>query len=720
MIRNNQFIRRLTPALGLGFLLAALTAGGQAATLEEIVVTAQKRQESLQDVNLAVTAITGGRLEEGQIDTIEDLQAVAPAVSAGNDFAFARLYIRGVGLNSSFAGVDPSVAMHTDGAVTALSYMQLSSFFDLERIEVLRGPQGTLYGKNATGGAINLITRKPTEEFEGYGRVTLGSDELIRLEGAVSGPLADQVLGRVAFKSTDRDGYGINEFTGNDIDSADKKSIRSQLRFNFSETADFLLSAEWHNENDAALGLKLIQPLVEIDPNHRPASGIGGYAEGRRNIASEADNENDRETWSVTGTFNWQLNDQFRVQSITNYRDSEVLLLQDLDTSRNIGGGIQTNFTTSKQFSEELQFHYESERLRGLLAFYYFDEDFTNNNNIGFQRPADGLTTRVLLTGDIDIETAAVFANATYDITEQFSLNVGGRLAYEKRGGDTSWSLLFIPLIVPFSDEASFTEFTPSIGIEWRPVDDLLAYFTYSEGFKGGAFQGGQRTPILEPELIDNYEFGLKGVYLDGRLQLNLAGFYYEITDMQLDRTRPGPGGSFIAVFENAAEAEGKGVELEASWLVTDQFRLDGNLSWLDAEFVDYMADNPLTAAVELEDLAGNSLRQAPEWSAYIRGEYEFPLTNGGLLTLGAEASYKDDQFYTEFNDALLGQDSYTLVNLNLKYTLPGGKASIDVWGKNVTDEFIHSGAYVSSTGLTANATLLPPATWGVTVGYDF
>ena len=715
MERKNLVFKLLTVGILTTFSTAAWSQ-----VLEEITVTASKRQESLQEVNMAVTAVTGLTLEKRQIDTIEDIQAIVPGMSAGNDFAFAKLFIRGIGLNSSFAGVDPSVALHVDGAVISSSYAQLGAFFDLERVEVLRGPQGTLYGKNATGGSVNLITRKPTNEFEGYGRLTLGDFDLMRLEGAVSGPISEKIRGRIAFKSTDRDGYGKNILTGNDIDDANKQSARGQLQFDLSDKADVLLSVDWQKEDDAGLGIKFVESLNALSPlvYPNPPAGAGGFAPGRRDTSSEKDNENKRESIAFTGTLNWQLNDTYRIQSITNFRDSDILLVQDLDNSSNINATIQSNHTDSKQFSQELQLHFDTERLHGLVGLFYFDEQFSNNNNIGFALASSGRTTNVLLTGDIDIKSTALFTNVSYDITDDFSINVGGRYENEDRSGDTTWNLFFIPLSVPFSDSKSFNEFKPSIGFEWTPADDMLAYFTYSEGFKGGGFQSGQRVPILRPELIDNYELGLKGTYLEGRLQLNVAGFYYEVDDMQLDRTLPLPGGGFQSIFENAGKAEGKGVEIEASLLATDSFRLDGNIAFLNAEFVDYSSVNPINQT--LIDLKGNKLRQAPEISGFLRGEYVQELQGGGSLTWGAQVSHKDDQFYTEFNDAIASQDAYSLVDLNVLYTSPNERMTVNVWGNNVTDEFVVSGAFVSSTGFIVSANNLPPATYGVTFGYNF
>ncbi len=701
-------------------LLMAPMAVNSAGMLEEIIVSAQKRQESLQDVNLAVSAVTGDRMEEFQIDTVEDLQGMVPSLSAGNDFAFAKIFIRGIGLNSSFAGVDPSVALHVDGAVNSLSYSQLGSFFDLDRVEVLRGPQGTLYGRNATGGAINLITRKPSEEYEGYVRVTAGTDSLLRTEAAVGGPLTDRILGRISVKHTDRDGYGINELSGNDVDDANKKSARVHLQFNFSDDVDLLLSSEWHDEDDAGLGLKYIESLSNLDPTFLPPPGAGGFAVGQRNVASELDNKNQRDSVSTTATLNWRFNDQWRLTSITNYRDSNVRLLQDIDFSTNINNQIQDNRTTSEQISEELQLHYEGDRMRGLLAFWYYDEHFTNANQIGFARAADGLVRNVFFTADVDIESIALFGNFEYDLTDNLTLNLGGRWTDEERGGNTQRAIFAIDLDLRFEDEDSFSNFKPSVGVEWRPNENILTYFTYSEGFKGGAFQGGQVTPILEPELIDNFEAGFKGEFLDQRLKLNLAGFFFEVEDMQLDRTRETAPGVLLGIFENAASAEGYGIEAESTWLVTEQFTLSGSLAWLETEFTDYTTDNPITAAAEIIDLSGNSLRQAPEFSYFIRGEYELPLANGAALTFGANASYKSRQYYTEFNDDITSQEGYTLVDLNVMYTSPNEKLTVNVWGKNVTDELVAGGAFVNALGRAITNTYLPPATAGITVGYDF
>ena len=706
-----------------------------AAVLEEVVVVAQKREQALSDVSIAVTAVDGDRIANGLVGNIEDLQSIVPSVSVGSDFAQAKLFIRGIGLSSSFAGVDPSVALHVDGAIISQSYAQLGAFFDLERIEVLRGPQGTLYGRNATGGSFNLITRKPTEEVDGYVRLAAGSDDLLLTEGAVGGRIGDSTLGRVAFRSESRSGYGENIHTGADIDDANKQSARGHLLWELSEDTDLLLTADWHQEDDSALALKFIRESFPGQPFPFNSPGAGGFAPDIRDVASEADYQNDRETWSLNAELNRNINDRWAFKSITNYRDLDVLIKQDLDISSNINDDVQNNVVESKHFSQELQLTFDSESVHALFALFYFDEELLNRNNIGFDNgdtdtggfPLFANTQAVLFTGDIDIQAWAIFANVNFDLNDVLALKIGARYSLEDREADTVNLLNFSHFsptstnrTLTFSDSRDFNDFSPTIGLEWRPDDALLLYATYSEAFKSGTIQGGQLTPILDPEEIQNIELGLKGTFRESRLQVNVAGFFYEIEDLQLDRTFTSANGGFSTVFENAAETEGKGIEFEANWLASDKLLLSGYIGYLDVEFTDYTAANNLSPTAVTEDLSGNRPRQTPEWSWNLRGEYDIPLDGGSMISVGIEASYKGDQFYTEFNDDITGQEDYTLVNANVHYHKAGGQFSVNFWGKNLSDEEVYSGIFIIATGRTIGGSLLPPRTYGATFEYDF
>lgn len=737
---------KMSLASGCLPLLLFLASAASGAELEEVVVTAKKRQETLQDVNIAVTAISDTQLNNLLINDIEDLQVLLPGVSAGNDFGQAKLFFRGLGLSSSFTAVDPSVAMYVDGAIITRAEAQLGSFFDVERIEALRGPQGTLYGRNATGGSLNLVTKKPTEELEGYGRATWGSHELLQFEGAAGGAITERVWGRVAFKSIDRGGFAKNEFNDSEVDDANKQSVRGHLQFNISEDVDFLLSSEWSNEDDAGLVLSFVEETF-ADPNVF-VPGRGGFPEGKRNISSDTEPRNDRNTWAITGTLNWRLDDNWAFRSVTNYRELDVGLAWENDASSIVtDDAIFLNFT-SEAISQEFQLSYDSQDLHGMLGFYYIQEDLGHFQtggcgSLSLNQPtpgcqANGSVPRVMeVRAKQDIEAVAVFANASYALTDEITLNAGARWSYEKR---TALNTVFFnfPDIGftaftvgnsfedPLRLSDSFNDFSPSVGVEWQPKITLLAdtlfYFTYSEAFKSGAILSGFGTNVVDPEEIENYEFGVKTEFFDNRVRLNLAGFYYEAKGLQFDATIPLPNGTFAQRFENAASQEGKGIEAELVWLITDDLRLLGSGSWLDAAFEEFSSSDPAAqlGVINVQDLSGNRPRQSPKWTGFLRGEYDLQLANGATVTFGAQTSYRSEQFFTEFNRKNLSQDAYGIIDANVTYTSPSGQILVNVWGKNLSDEFVRSGMFASGGGRVITEALLPPRTGGISVEYKF
>lgn len=717
--------------------------------LEEVVVTAQKREQSLQDVGLAITALSEDRLIDAQVQNVQDLQGMAPGLTLGESFGFAQIMVRGVGTDNPFAGGDPSVAMHVDGVVTGQSSAQLGSLFDIQRIEVLRGPQGTLYGRNTTGGSINVITNKPTEEFGGYGRFTAGDYELLQFEGAVSGPLTDQLRGRMAVKVLERGGYGENLFNGEDIDNASQQSVRGQLQWLPNDAMDLLVSMEYHREDDRNYMPKFRDgsylpnpPLPALFP--QPAAGT--RASDPRDINADALLQNKREQWSLSGTFNWQLNDSFKFASITNYQEFEKIPQQDFDMTE-IPFYVQSEQIKTSQFSEELQFHYTSDRIHGLVGLYYYNEEIKSDNRLyqNIPVPPCGPATNTVLNypitdlcfhfrGATNTEAAAIFANFNFDFTDNVTINIGGRYSYEKRKGFTDrWVVPAgpnLPAGITFADEGNFNDFTPTVSVQWRPVDELMLYATYSQGFKSGILLSGQTTPLLRPETVDAYEIGMKGRFFDDRLQLNTAAFTYNYTDLQQGRAVPAGATGFTLVYENAAAAEIEGVEAEATWLATDQFTIDGSVSYLDATFSNYVTTDPfdtvlaqfgLIAAAPSRQLRGNRLVQAPEWAWTLRGIYDFAVPyNGWTGQAALEANYKGKVYFTQFNYDALGQDAVTTINANLKFTSADEAWTLNIWGKNLTDELIYTGTFIINGSRTNAGMLAPPRTFGATLGYNF
>lgn len=717
----------------------------KSAQLEEVIVTAQKREQSLQDVSAAVTAFGGEQLADAQINNIEDLQVMLPGLTFGNDFNFAKIFVRGVGMSSSFAGIDPSVALHVDGAVISQSAAQFTSLYDLERVEVVRGPQGTLYGRNATGGSINLITAKPTEETEGYARFTVGGDDLNLIgEGAISGPLSESVLGRLAVRYEKRDGFGTHTGTGKDIDDADKLGARAQLHFLINDQMDNLIAIEDYSEDENSRAVKFIRASFPDTTN--PGLEAIGYPDvsvNSRNAGGDFVPEAELDTTTITNTFTAELSDTLTIRSITNWREFSNFLLQDFDVSDTVNGTLPPSATSTtqaqiidtEQFSEELQFILDGERWRGIVGLYYFTEELESDIRIGRDPKGQPDLSRVIVEASLDVEAYAAFTNFTFDLSDSLALKVGARYSHEKREVNNLFAVAPPPapgaiFDAPKSDDKSYSAVTPEIGLEYRTDNDLLLYVTYSEGFKSGTANLGERSPtLIDEETIDNLEIGLKGTLLDNTLQINLAGFYYEVDDAQFDRTFPIPVPPFFSArLENAAQTEGRGIELETHWVASDRLTIDMNATYYDIEFQEFESLDPLnedlfgtsSTSVTAADLSGNVPRNTPEWTFNLHAAYDIPLNNGATLTLAGNWARKGQQYYTEFNNPVMGAPAYSIFNANILYTSQDERLSVNLWGKNLSDETVLSGSYAVATSRTITGTYLPPRQYGVTVGYHF
>lgn len=740
----------------------------------EIVVTAQKRAQALSDVSLSVTAVDSEKLASSGIGNIEGLQNMVPTISFGNDFNFAKLFIRGIGLSSSLPGVDPSVALHVDGAVVSLAQAQLGSMFDLERVEVLRGPQGTLYGRNSTGGAVNLITAKPTNELDGYVRLTTGGDAFqIGAEAAIGGPLAEGINARLALRSVHREGFGINELTGSDIDNLHQYSARAQVEFLPSEKLSILLSGEYHREDDRSLAIKFREVsfpgvLADANPLNDGLSALGqragaSFSSNPRNLNTNFDPINDRKQWAVTGTVTLEASDVITLKSLTSYRDFKAIFFHDFDMSSYRGFPLAqtSSFQSSAnhwqpvfqhQFSEEFQVNFDTDNLHGLVGLFYLDETIRVENHIGFDVLTNTDPFRVQFDGTLDVETWAAFANATYDLSEQLSVKAGARYSWEKRhllnnrGIGTSAPSGFVLDALQWDTSRKWSNFSPSLGLEYRPNDDLLLYGNWSRGFKSGTAEigSGVRTPtsaspFVNPEKVEAFEVGAK--YAGGNFSINLATFFQRLKDGQFSLTRPiNSPPFFTSELKNAAQSEAYGVELELQWRPTRAFTVNGSVAYLHSEFTSFLSKDPLNPALFLPplcvppapgvpcvlvpvpdtNLSGNATRMSPRWSFNVNPSYEIELGDGGTVTLQSNVVYRSRQYHTEFNDLRLSSAAYTMVDANILYKDADDKFSLNLWVKNLTDKLVYAGSFSISTSRAIGGTLMPPRTYGVTAGVKF
>ena len=770
----------------------------------DIIVTAQKREQSLQDVSAAVSAIGADRLATAQVANLQDLQTIVPSVNFGSDFNQAKIFIRGVGANTSTTGSSTGVALHVDGVYIARAEAQLTSLFDLERVEVLRGPQGTLYGRNAVGGSVNLITAKPTSTFSGYARLTYGNYNQIFAETAISGPITDWLRARVAVRTENRDGFGTNPVTGRDVDDLKRRMARAQFDVDLGSRASFLLSGEYFRQDDSSGAIHYLRASFP-GVARLPPLGIGGYARRPRDLATENQVGTDTETWAVTGTFRWDLTDQIAITNITNYRKFNSSLFQDLDLSAVVSslatnGQATTNQERridSKQFSNELQLNYTGDLGSLVLGAFYFHERQRPIDNVGLA-PRNGQLSniavlqaagislneafglcgygpgtlangqliapkRVCTRSNLGTRAFAVFGQANIALGRLFgdgldglSLKLGGRYSAETASSENPSIVITrngLGPVLRYTPEQTrrqrtFRDFTPEIGVEWKLNPDLLAYYTYSEGFKAGSGENasGSRT-IVDPETIKNHEAGVKATLAPG-YTLNIAAYTYTLDGLQLNKTITGGPTGYTTIFQNAASTKAKGIEAEAFLRPAPNLRFSGAVSYTDATFEDYLTLDPLNAANVLTpgapaynavtnpdptafgapgsgniQLAGNRIRNTPEWAWNLHGEWDVPGGEeyiNGKLTAAADVSYKSRIYFTEFEREIESSRSYTMVDGSLSYLTLDKKLKVDLFVKNAFDVFRPSSTFALATGRLIGVTYLPPRTYGIAIGYNF
>ena len=693
--------------------------------LGEIVVTATRSSTALSKVSASVTAVQAADLGSGKIKDVQSLASSIPNLSVGDQFGVNRIFIRGIGLTSIDLGADGGVAFLQDGAQIARPAAQLAGFYDLQQVEVLRGPQGTLYGRGATAGAINLITKRPTEDTEGYLRATYGNYNAVAVEGAL---VKDKVLVRLSGKYDVRDGYGINEFTGSQIDNRKAYAFRGSVLFKAAADLNILISGENFHENDNNYAFHYFGPTVA--PENALGSLLGGQsiftvaaAKGvqpnLRDLYSGTDPINHRNGTSVTGTIEWTP-ENWTVKSITSYHDFERFNRDDLDGS-NVNMFGQNNYTeTSKSFSQEFVGTYKKDKLEGLLGATYFHEDMTGEvrvplTNLGilFGLPADTFNSQnYLQSGAVTVDALGFYAQGTYHFDDSLKLTLGGRFSHEKRTG--TGVFLFLATDVSTDKSKAWDAFTPTATLDYQFSPETHVYATVTRGFKSGVINVGSENPVIDPEYVWSYEVGLKTAALGNRVQANLAAFYMDYSNLQVGFVNA----QSVVETVNAASARNYGLEAElrarpATGLTVELFGTYLNAKYRSFENGYYRAN---FATV---NLAGNTLDNAPEFSFRAGVNYDLPIAMPGKINVRGELSWQDRVYFTEFNNADATQAPYALINAGVTYTSEDKRWTIDVWGRNLTNHFIFSNNIITAPlyNSVRVGTVAPPRTYGVTLG---
>ena len=684
--------------------------------LEEVIVTAQRRTENLQDIPLAVTSFSARNLSDKGVYDLFGLTSLAPNLDVVQNNGRVKVFIRGIGLTLDNSGSEGAVAVHQDGVVIAYPNSQGTSFHDIERIEVLRGPQGTLFGRNATGGTLNIITRGPTEEVKINARANFGNYETREFELGVGGPLVkDKLLGRAAFYKVDRDGFGKNSFDGKDIDDRDEVAARGKLKWQVTDdlTAEVAMDY-WEADDSGAVVHTFGSAFGELQGVVEGGSGKPSF----RDIASETEESRDMRTYGYSVDITYEINENFTFKSLTGYRDEHSVKKSQYDGTDN-PGWPSTNVNSGVHFSQEFQLNWDTDRINSVFGLYYFDDDVFVTNTVPFEfainLPGDIFDER----GHAETEAYAAFGSLTWAVTERLNLTAGVRYSDEKRTTESSFQLriqLFgLDLFLPLNNQRSYDAWTPRFSIDYALTDDSMVYFTASRGFKSGQILPGNTAPPLNPEFIWSFEGGIKSVLFGDRLKANLSAFYYDYTDLQVSQLL---GLSFTLT--NAAAAEAIGVEAELAYLLTENTQLELVYGFLDNEFTEFYTQDPIFPELGLLNLKGNPLPNSPKHMFTASASQTFPTTMGDF-DVRVDWRWKDAAYFDPYKRESASQDSYSNVSMRGTFQPRNQNWSLSAWVTNLTDKkaFVTNYISLASGGFPRNGDINDPRTYGIELRYE-
>jgi iron complex outermembrane recepter protein len=746
----------------IAFCLAGAAAAQQASddavvdTTSEIIVTAQKRSESVQKIPLAVSAIGGDTLQQRGASGLAALGQVVPGLNVSEQIGQARLTLRGIGVDNISTGAESSVAFNQDGIFYSRSAAALASFYDVERVEVLRGPQGTLYGRNATGGSVNIITNRPTDTLHGALNLTGGNHETINGDGFLSGPLSDTVAARLSFQVQHHDGYGKNLVTGTDIDTKDSQAIRGQLQFKPDDRLTILVAGDYYRARDRSntyhyFGAGGFLPGGAPDTPRAldPLLGLGGFAPASaRDIASAQDPKARADFYGARADINYEASDTVTIRSLSAYRYSKYVVNSDINPLA-VDLFPVTVSEKSDQFTQEFQLNVENDRNKFVSGIFYLHEKIDGSlaapfNLQAFGSPVPFFVQGFFAGGSMKTEAAAVYAQDTYSVTDALRITLGGRYSWEKKSIDDQSEFDFArpyspanpPLAAHHIDDKTFKSFTPKIGIDFDLAPRTLVYASFSKGFKSGTYNLGSGGPPLKPEKVDAYEAGLKTTLANGLVRANVAGFYYNYKDLQVGKVQ-----GQLVVLENAATARIYGLEGEFVAKPTPDLSLSVNASWLHARFRRYVTadqarpdgdgvtfvnatgDQVLGGTPGVTpafDLSGNALPQSPNYTINLAAEYVAHLSSG-TLTFRGESNWSDRVYFSPFNRAEVSQSAYSLQNAFVTYD-DGETWRASLFIKNIANKTVKSAGQVATAllGSPIVGFVQAPRTFGATVGYRF
>ena len=741
---------------------AAAVADDAQSDSAEIVVTARRREERLIDVPVAVTSFSQADLQRTQSIDLAGLQAAAPnlnLVQGRGSAASANIFIRGLGQPDALQTFDPAVGIYVDGVYLSRIQGALLGLFDVERIEVLRGPQGTLYGKNTTGGAISIVSRKPDlNDVRAAGSAMYGSYDQIVLNGYASAPLVtDRVALSLAGQWDKRDGIVTDPLTGRKYNDRDSLTARGILRVQATDTIELIASGDYNRQRNALTLGYATAPLLRTNfalgaQTLVPAQPYGAY--NYQASTSFTGNEGQRlDHWGASLTANVELTDAITLTSITAWRKLEPDLFIDIDASEAELGDVFVGID-QRQFSQEVQLKWDTTNFSGVFGLFYLNENIRSHQEAFaddlFAFGALPITFLRTIDDEQNTKSYAAFGQATYDFTDRLSITGGLRYTREDRRYDrvtttasnlpTLNGLTFsfpgnLPAPLNLDNDISFDAWTPSVTVSFKPGTDSQIYASASRGFKSGGFNGrangladltlvvngtSQLVTNFAPETVWTYEVGAKASFVDGRIYLAANAFYSDFKDFQAR-----VGGGAVGVFPvlNAGKMTIRGVEFEAVVKPTKAWTVRSSLGYLDAQYEEFndgrrapaFSCNPTGTRITCQPAF------APPISFNVATDYRIDLGGAGALTLGGDARFVDKHFLSVDNRPGLVEDGYWLTNAFVRFDDADRRFYVQGGVKNLFDELYRTdGQEFSSVGNIQTVYFGDPRTWNVLVGFNF
>ncbi len=709
-LRFAAWLAALATLASAGSLASAEAAAAEAAVgaVEEVIVTARKREESLQETPISITAFAEADLEQANMIDLRDIGKFTPGMSftsygMGSAEAGA-IFLRGVGQSDHMVTTDPGVGLYIDGVYMGRNQGAALDLLDLERVEVLRGPQGTLFGKNTIGGAVNVVSRKPSGEPGGHVAATVGEDGRINVEASGEIGLSDSLAMRAGILSRNRDGVGEQIFTGDDLGDEDSLSGRAALYWSGS-ASELSLVMDASRARQGAVPHSFYE-FGDFMVNFFGAApcftstGAGQYAPCTGAAAADPfdnysldDLDTEQDLFGVSATWQWDLSPTLTLKSISAYRDMKYVGNLEFDGAPQVVVHYSES-GASDQFSQELQLLGENDSgtMNWIAGLYYFTED---GHNLQDDDQFGALDQR---RSQVKTSSYAAFGQATVDVGERFSVTAGLRYTDEKKDYDVYYQSLDATGAPALNDDGQPVYKIPptALGDSWDAVsgtvngkfqvsDEVMLYATYSRGFRSGGFAARPAAPasvgVYDPEYLDMIELGVKTQAFDDRLRLNVSAYTSDYEDYQAQVNRV--GNAFDTRVLNAAAAEVDGLEVEMTAVLSPWLQVVATLGYTDAEITEVDLDPTLEANFS----EGSKLPYVSKVTWSVSPQAQWPMPGGASLLVRADYAYRDDFYGQIANSPFEREDGYGLLNARIEYAGAGKRWRLALYGINLADK---------------------------------